>query len=182
LRKAPNGSAPWPAVRPTIIAFLSLGFCLSATQASAQGQTIVLCTYSRCALGIAPTWNGLAVVKGAAQVRVANLNFFWPSDIRNTFSGGERADSAMRYAKRAVHLRRVAAVLTDVGSILGGYALVHAATNKRLNPSDRAIGLAGAAMFAVGVPFQFAADGSLSRAVWWYNLSFTEPPGVRFGN
>jgi hypothetical protein len=170
-------------MRGRVLVLFTVGLCLPVADASSQVfQTVISCTYSTCALGIAPTWNGLAVVKGAEQDRVANLNFFWPSDIRNTFSGGERSDSAMRYAKRAVHLRRVAAVLTDVGSVLGGYALVRAAANRRLNTADRSIGIAGASVFAIGVPVQFGADGALSRAVWWYNLSFSLPVGVRFGN
>ena len=32
-------------------------------------------------------------------------------------------------------------------------------------------GIGGAAL-AVSVPLQFAADGALSRAVWWYNRRF----------
>jgi hypothetical protein len=53
--------------------------------------------------------------------------------------------------------------------LLGGYAVARAAANGGLNSADRALGIAGAVSFAVGVPLQFAADGALSRAVWWYN-------------
>jgi hypothetical protein len=162
---------------------LALGLCFPVNHASAQGQYVVICTYTRCALGIEPTWNGLAVVEGAEQRRIANLNFFWPRDIRHAFGeAGGTGDSTLWHAKRAVHLRRVAAVLTDVGSILGGYAVVRAAANRRLSVSDRSVGIAGAAAFVIGVAFQFAADGALSRAVWWYNLGVTQAGTVRFGN
>jgi hypothetical protein len=33
--------------------------------------------------------------------------------------------------------------------------------------------VAGSASLAAGVPFQFAADGALSRAVWLYNRRFS---------
>ena len=69
------------------------------------------CSYETCALGIAPAWNGLDVVLGATGARVASLGFFLPRDIAPTFAG---SDSAMRYAVRAVSVRRVAAVAISV--------------------------------------------------------------------
>jgi len=71
-----------------------------------------------------------------------------------------------------VQLRRFAAALTDAGLLLGGYVVARAAANRGLNNADQALGIAGAAAFTVGVPLQFAADGALSRAVWWYNVRF----------
>jgi len=173
-----------------ITAIVILGVALPAVRASSQPQALVVCTYRRCALGIAPTWNGLAVVRGVDGQRVANLNFFWPHDISERFaassdvrfvvgsaaalsaSAGPAADSAVWHARRAVHLRRFAAVLTDAGLLLGGYVVARAAANSGLNNADRALGIAGASAFAVGVPLQFAADGALSRAVWWYDARF----------
>ena len=51
-----------------------------ATQAVAPppGDALASSAYQRDALGIAPVWNGLAVVRGSERSRVANLNFFWP--------------------------------------------------------------------------------------------------------
>jgi hypothetical protein len=158
-----------------IAAFVLGGLSVWTSAASSQPQTVRLCTYSRCALGIAPTWNGLAVVQGVDEQRVANLSFFWPRDIRRALStaAGAGPDSATTNVRRAVRLRRVAAVFTDAGLVLGGYAVARAITNKRLNSSDRAFGITGAVAFAVSVPLQFAADGALSRAVWWYNSRFS---------
>jgi len=168
----------------TISAIVLIGLSLPIGHASSQAQAVSICTYRRCALGIAPTWNGLAVVRGVDGQRVANLNFFWPHDIAADLSKGAGlatgavtfgpivADSATLHARRAVHLRRIAAVFTDAGLLLGGYVVARAAANSRLTNADRALGIAGASAFAVGVPLQFAADGALSRAVWWYNVRF----------
>jgi hypothetical protein len=126
------------------------------------------CTYERCALGIAPAWNGLLVVRGASGTRVANLGFFWPGTLAHVFSG---ADSAAWYAARAVRVRRGGALLTNVGGLLLGYAAARRATQER-RPDVRGLAIAGAAALAVSVPLQFAADGLLSRAVWWHNARY----------
>ena len=34
------------------------------------------------------------------------------------------------------------------------------------------VAAAGLAALTISVPFQFAADGALSRAVWWHNLRY----------
>lgn len=169
-----------------ITAIATLGFSLPAHRASAQTLVDTVCTYRRCALGIAPTWNGLAVVRGVNAQRVANLGFFWPHDVSRAFTRGAQAratvsfgsiqiDSATIHVRHAVHLRRLAALFTDAGLILGGYTVVRAAAHSRMSTADRALGITGAAAFGVGVPLQFAADGALSRAVWWYNTRFGGP-------
>jgi hypothetical protein len=158
-----------------IAALATIGFALPIHHASAQqAPADSACTYRRCALGIAPTWNGLAVVRGVDLQRVANLGFLWPRDISGAFSISAQSgvDSATVHARRAVHLRRLAAFFTDAGLILGTYTVARAAANSRLSTADRALGIGGAVAFGVGVPLQFAADGALSRAVWWYNTRF----------
>lgn len=144
---------------------------LCATASSLRAQpSPEACIYTRCALGIAPVWNGLLVTRGASQQRVANLGFFWTSTLAAPFAGN---DSALVYANRAVRVRRVAAVLTDVGVLALGYTAVRAATQGRLVGSDRIVAVAGGSVFAVSVPLQFAADGLLSRAVWWRNTEYS---------
>jgi hypothetical protein len=125
------------------------------------------CDYQRCALGIAPVWNGLAVVRGAEREQVANLSFFWPVDLEAPFRG----DSARAYALRAVHTRRVAATLTDAGALLMAVAVLRGVQTKPLDGIGRAAAIAGAAAFVLSVPLHFRADGWLSRAVWWHNAS-----------
>lgn len=135
------------------------------------------CTYQRCALGIAPRWNGLAVVRGRAGVRVANLHFFWPHDVSAALAGPDAtavgADSARASARRAVRLRRMGAVLTDGGIALVASAAAGAIAAGHTRRSDRLLAGAGAAVLGLSVPLQFAADGALSRAVWWHNARYT---------
>lgn len=127
------------------------------------------CTYARCALAIAPVWNGLDVVRGADARRVTGLGFFWTGDIRSSVAGN---DSAVAYAVRAVRVRRVAAVFTDVGALALGYAAARRIQNGSFSAADRAVAIGGGAAFAVSVPLQFAADGLLSRSLWWFNGVF----------
>lgn len=148
-----------------------LGLCglLVVRPISAQSATpdSAACDYRRCAFGIAPAWDGLAVVRGAEVTRVANLYFLWPRDISSHFRG---SDSAMTHVNRALHLRRIGAVLTSAGALTLVAAAARALDAGRARRSDSMLALAGAGAFGVSVPFQFAADGELSRAVWWHNL------------
>jgi hypothetical protein len=147
-----------------------------AQQAPVAPAPAPACDYRACALGIVPNWSGLAVTRGVAGPRVANLSFFWPRDVsavlRGTGIDVAGADSAAAQARRAVGLRRSAAALTDAGIVLGAIAAGRALSAGRMRRADGMIAAAGAAAFGVSVPLQFAADGALSRAVWWHNLRF----------
>ena len=134
------------------------------------------CDYRRCSLGIVPTWNGLAVTRGAAQEHVANLHFFFPRDVRAALEGADRtavgADSAAALATRALQLRKAGAALTDTGIGLLTVAAVRAIISASNNRATGVVAAAGAGALGLSVPFQFAADGALSRAVWWHNLRY----------
>jgi len=165
--------------RPTVfgIAVACAALVMGARQAAAQGGTApaATCAYHECALSIAPAWNGLLVVRGSTKGHVANLNFFLPRDIAVAVRGDAAApgaDSALAHAQRAVALRRAGAVLTDAGAIAVAVALLRAASAGRAGTSDRVVGGAGLAALLVSVPLQFAADGALSRAVWWHNVRY----------
>jgi hypothetical protein len=127
------------------------------------------CTYQACALGLAPVWNGLEVTRGDSQRRVTNLNFFVPVDISNVFAEDREARDVARDAFR---IRQVGAVLTDAGLILGATGLGRALFQRDWDTFSSVLVLAGGASLAAGVPFQFAADGTLSRAVWLFNRRF----------
>ena len=127
------------------------------------------CTYSACALGLAPVWNALDVTRGATGEHLASLGFFLPGNVAAAFAG---SDSAQGYAGRAVRVRRVAAVLTDGGAVLIGAAVLHGLSSGHFSAADRVAAGAGTAAFAASVPLQFSADALLSRAVWWYNARF----------
>lgn len=134
------------------------------------------CDYAECALSIAPAWNGLAVVRGVDGERVANLNFFWPDDVSRAMVGSDAAapglDSAVAQARRAVRIRRIGAALTDAGFAMAAVGAIGAIGAGRARRSDEVLLGAGAAALGLSVPFQFAADGALSRAVWWHNLRY----------
>ena len=143
----------------------------------ARGQaTAAACDYRACALGIVPTWNGLAVVRGADGPRVANLNFFWPRSIESALRGPTPllpgADSAAAHARRAVGLRRIGALLTDAGLIGGVVTAVRVVNRGRAGRGEQRAAGAALGALVLSVPFQFAADGALSRAVWWHNVRF----------
>ena len=160
---------------------LAIAGVTRARAACAQAITVVdsinnKCSYQVCALTIAPRWNGLAVVRGASGPTVANLGFFLPHDITAALGVDDHraigSDSVAAAAKSAIHLRRVGATLTDTGlavMIVAGIRATFSASNKRL---DAVAAGAGAALLGFSVPFQFAADGALSRAVWWHNLRY----------
>ena len=135
------------------------------------------CTYERCALSIAPRWNGLAVVRGAAGSRIANLNFFWPRTVTEALRGTDAsaldADSAAAQARRALQLRRIGAALTDGGAVLAAVVAVGALRAGRFRANDKRLAGAAGAALMLSVSFQFAADGALSRAVWWHNRRFS---------
>ena len=161
---------------------LALALLLGTTSATLHAQTLAPsatlpispapasadCSYARCALGIAPVWNGLAIVQGPERQQLGNLNFFWPRGTGALFSG----DSARMLGDRAMRTRRIAAVLTDVGGLMVASAAIRARGESGLTRSTRSLALGGAAAFVVSVPLQFAADGLLSRAVWWHNAAF----------
>ena len=127
------------------------------------------CTYESCALGLAPVWNGLAITRGISQRQIANLNFFWPEDIRPVFAGDQ---PALEAADEALKMRTVAAALTDAGLVLLATGLARAGFQREFDGFSRALTITGGASLGISIPFQFAADGYLSRAVWWHNRRF----------
>ena len=144
---------------------------VGARDAGAEG-----CAYVTCALNIAPRWNGLAVVRGANGPQLANLGFFWPRDVTASLRGPSHvapgADSAAAQARQALRLRRIGAALTDAGVIVGAIGAVGALRAGRGRASDGVLLGVGGAALGISVPFQFAADGALSRAVWWHNRRY----------
>lgn len=133
-------------------------------------------TYRSAALSIAPRWDGLAVVRGANRETVANLHFFWPRDItaelRGTDTTAVGLDSLTHHAQRAVALRRAGAGFTDLGVLTMTVAIVRSLRDGRFATRDQQLAAAAVGALVVSIPLQFAADGELSRAVWWHNIRF----------
>ena len=132
------------------------------------------CAYRSCALNIKPAWDGLAVVRPTGQ-RVATLHFFWPRGITSELRGDSTAvgaDSAVVHAERALVLRQAGAGFTDVGIVTFAVAVLRGLRDGRFSERDQILAGAGLGAIVVSVPLQFAADGELSRAVWWHNVRF----------
>ena len=137
----------------------------------AQQRTPANCTYQTCALGLAPVWDGLAVVRGDSERRVATLGFFLPGDVSSVFADDPDALDA---ARDAVQIRQIGAVLTDGGLVLAATGLARALFRRDWDKLSTGLTVAGAASLGASIPFQFAADGALSRAVWLYNRRFSK--------
>jgi len=147
----------------------------AGTRAPAHNDSV--CSYQSCAFTIAPKWDGLAVKRGMAGPIVTTLHFFWPIDITDALRGSDSAavgaDSAAAHAWRAVNLRRVGAGFTDAGVVIATVTVLRSLAQGRFTERDQILAGAAVGAFAVSVPLHFAADGELSRAVWWHNLRFS---------
>ena len=127
------------------------------------------CTYQRCSLGLAPVWDGLAVTRGDSERTVTVLGFFWPGDVRRPF---ESDPEALEAAEEAMRIRQIGAALTDAGIVLAATGLARALFQRDWDNLSTALTLGGGVSLGASIPFQFAADGELSRAVWLFNRRY----------
>ena len=151
------------------LAGAAIALSFAARTAAGQGADST-CGYERCALNIMPRLLALDVIRGSAEARVSSLGFLFPRRVTTLFVGSE---PAQRHADHAFALRRVAAVLTDVGVVVAASAGTRALAASSHREGATAAAIAGVAMVASSVPIHFAADGELSRAVWEYNRRFS---------
>jgi hypothetical protein len=128
------------------------------------------CTYQTCALGLVPVWNGLEVTRGDSQRRVAMLGFFIPEDVSHAFADDAEA---VGVARDAFRIRQIGAALTDAGIVLAATGLARALFRRDWDALSTGFTVGGGVALGAGVPFQFAADGALSRAVWLYNRRYS---------
>ena len=148
----------------TIAACLSLPANLHA-----QTTRDTNCSYQECALGLKPVLNGLAVTRGKSEEQVAVLGFFWPGEVSQVFAGDPQAQSEARNAEA---IRGTAAALTDAGIVMALTGIARSLFRRDWDKLSTTLTIAGGASLGVSVPLQFAADGSLSRAVWLFNRKF----------
>lgn len=168
----------------TMLAALALAFALGAGPAAgaqvvpapAPVSAAAPCDYRTCALSIITGLDGPSILRGVPARRIATLSFFWPGDITATLAGDDRtvagADSAAAEARYALQMRQVGAALTDGGIAMVGIAALAALRARHVRTSDGIIAAVGIAAIGVSVPFHFAADGALGRAVWWHNVRY----------
>ncbi len=146
-----------------------LAFVSSSARPQAASGAAAACDYERCALNVVPTWNGLAIVRGAVEERMAVLGFFRAGTIQHAFAG---SPEAAEMAERARRTRRIGAFLTDAGALLILSGAVLTVSDGGVDRTSGALFALGAVGVGVSVPLQFAADGQLSRAVWLFNRQF----------
>ena len=138
-------------------------------QAAGQASGIPAgCTYMTCALRAEPGFGGTRLVRGASGERVATLGGFGGgTGILRT--GG---DSAAHYARQYTGAQRTAGVLGLAAFATWVYALVRVNADWEDVEDDRTAQvalLASTGLTLVSVPFNWRAQRSLSRSVWWYN-------------
>ena len=97
------------------------------------------------------------------------LGFFIPEDVSRAFADDAEA---VDVARDAFRIRQIGAALTDAGVVLAATGLARALFRRDWDGLSTGLTVGGGAALAAGVPFQFAADGALSRAVWLYNRRF----------
>lgn len=153
------------------MSIFALATILPATLNAQEARTEANCTYETCALGLAPAWNGLAVTRGNAQRTVAVLGFFYPTDVSRTFQADREAMDA---AADAVRVRSIAAAMTDGGIVLAATGIARALFRRDWDNLSTALTVVGGGALGASVPFQFAADGHLSRAVWLFNRRYSK--------
>lgn len=151
--------------------FLAIAGIVSplATAHAQAPHTDSNCTYQTCALALEPVWNGLAVTRGIGGRKVAVLGFFFPSDISREFQADREALDA---AADALRVRSVAAALTDGGLLLVATGVARGLFRRDWDNLSTALTVVGGSALGASVPFQFAADGHLSRAVWLFNRRY----------
>jgi len=146
----------------------SVAMCIES-KLPAQAAPIARCSYDTCALSIIPRLSGLDVVRGASEERIATLGFLAPTSVNRAFLGNAAAES---HASRALRIRRVASIMTDLGGVLALSGALHAAATRTGRSASIAISLGGLTLVGASVLPQFAADAELSRAVREYNTQF----------
>lgn len=159
-------------IRNSLIA-AGIGFATVVTPPFASGQVErppANCTYESCALGLAPAWDGIAITRGISQRPIATLSYFYPGDIRPVFADNAQALEA---AEQALQTRTIGAAFSDGGLLLLATGLARAAFQREFDGLSKALSLTGAAAIGVSFPLHLAADGYLSRAVWWHNRRFS---------
>ena len=152
----------------TVIALATLG---APGIASAQVERAPAnCTYESCALGLAPSWDGIAITRGISQRPIATLSYFYPGDIRPVFADNAQALEA---AEQSLQTRTIGAIFTDAGLLLLTTGLARAGFQREFDGLSKALAITGAASIGISFPLHLAADGYLNRAIWWHNRRFS---------
>ena len=128
------------------------------------------CTYDTCALRVEPAiLSAPRLLRGRAGLEVGSLGAFG-GGVDTLLAGPEQT---VLHTHRYVRQIRAANAL----GLLSAVAFVVVASRTdwfRDDASDGevALGITGAALALVSIPFRVSAERNLSRAVWFYNAAF----------
>jgi hypothetical protein len=153
-----------PIVRPTpsILVLLALAGLVQP----ARAQIDPTCTWDQCALRVAYSPAGAALVRGRDQIVLNGLGF-WARDMSRAFEGNRLSqDLAASYTER----HNLGTVLSGVGAVsfFIGLLLEDGSISLDLGTGSL-LSLGGIAAIAVGSRISLSAEDQLSRAVWEYN-------------
>jgi hypothetical protein len=153
-----------PIVRQALLVFVLQA--LAGVTRPAQAQIDPACTYDRCALRVAYSPAGAALVRGRDQIVLNGLGF-WARDMTLAFEGNRLSqDLANSYTER----HNLGTVLTGVGAVSFFIGLLVDDGSISLDlGTGSLLSLGGIAAIAVGSRISLSAEDQLSRAVWEYN-------------
>ncbi|MBM4185286.1 MAG: hypothetical protein FJ207_13880 [Gemmatimonadetes bacterium] len=143
---------------------LAAVFAASGRDVGAQASPA--CTYDTCALRVAYSPAGAALVRGTDQVVVNGLGL-WSGDMRRAFEGNRLSqDLANGYRVR----HNAGTVLSVAGGILFFGGLLASDGNISIDlDTNSLVTLGGLALTVVGTRVSVSGDDHLSRAIWEYN-------------
>jgi hypothetical protein len=147
---------------------LACAFFLAAIAGAtpARAQFGPDCPYDSCALRVAYSPAGAALVRGTDQIVINGLGF-WARDMTRAFEGNRIAqDLANSYRER----HNLGTVLTGVGAVSFFIGLIGSDGDISLDlDTPSLLTLGGLVGIAVGSRVSLSAEDQLSRAIWEYN-------------
>jgi hypothetical protein len=145
--------------------------CLSLLATSALVQPVSAqfgpdCSYDQCALRVAYTAGGAALVRGRDQIVINGLGF-WARNMSPAFEGNRLSqDLAASYRRR----HNTGTVLTGAGAVSFFIGLLMDDGSISLDlGTGSLLSLGGLTLIAVGSRVSLSAEDQLSRAIWEYN-------------
>jgi hypothetical protein len=155
--------------RRILITLLAAFTPLAAHAQSTVTRAAVGCTYETCALRVEPAFFGAPrLLRGREGVVVGRLGGFG-GGVDTLLAG---PDSAAAHTRRYVSNIRTANTLGFLSAV--AFVVVVSRTDwfrDDAEDADVAIGVTGAVLALVSIPFRVNAERSLARAVWFYNAA-----------
>jgi len=156
-------------IRRILISLLAACLPFAAHAQSSATRAAVGCTYETCALRVEPAFFGAPrLLRGREGVVVGRLGGFG-GGVDTLLAG---PDSAVSHTRRYVTNVRTANTLGLLSAV--AFVVVVSRTDwfrHDADDTDVAVGVTGAALALVAIPFRVNAERHLARAVWFYNAA-----------